>query len=258
MWAVVASITLLLPHPLVAQDAARDRGDPADSIERLVRRSIDAYGGEDALRAAAIVVQRGTVTSSMREGPPGALVRIYERPIRLRVEIEYPESEPETRILDGGLGWRNGLRASGPMYDAMLLQAARLGLPMILLDFVDSLEDHGELVREGSRRRVIGLGFHGGLHVKAEIEAATGRILRTEGTIEGGSGRPPLTFATEYAGFRDVGGVLVPFHEVNFAQGTRTGETRIESVELLDRVPSGTFHPPVAPPPGSDARRSTT
>ncbi len=42
-------------------------------------------------------------------------------------------------------------------------------------------------------------------------------------------------------------GVLVPFHEVNYAQGRRTGETRLDSVELVQEIPAGSFHPPIDP-----------
>lgn len=194
----------------------------------------------------------------MRSGATGKIVRLYERPVRLRVGIEYPGDESEVRILDGGRGWRNGAAASGPMYQAMLLQAARLGLPAILLAFQAELQDLGEIERGGVRLRAIGLEFHQGLSVTAEIDPESGRIVRSAGTISGRDGRPALTFATEYSDFRDVDGVLVPFHEVNYAQGRRTGETRLDSVELLQDVPAGSFRPPVDTGPAPESQRTRT
>ena len=256
--AAVVLAVALGPRHLPGQEAGAGSSATAESIEQLVRRSIDAYGGEAALRTASVFVQRGTVTSSMQDGRSGALVRIYERPVRLRVEIVYPGAEPETRVLDGGQGWRNGVRTSGPMYQAMLLQSARLGLPVLFLDFEGRLEDHGEVERDGGRRRTIGLGFHGGLQVIAEIDPSSGRILRTEGSIAGEGGRPALSFATDYGDFREVDGVLVPFRETSYAQGMRTGETQLESVDILDAAPSGTFHPPIPAEPGTETRRTRT
>jgi hypothetical protein len=241
--------------PVVGQESgATGATDGALSLEVLIGRSIEAYGGEELLVGARRIFQEGTVTSTMRQGAGGRIVRLYERPVRLRVEIEYPGNESEVRILDGGRGWRNGGPVSGPMYQAMLLQAARLGLPAILIDFQASLQDLGEVERDGQRLRAVGLDFHQGLRVTVEIEPVSGRILRSEGTISGQDGRPVLTFATEYADFQDVDGFLVPFHEVNYAQGRRTGETRLDSVELLQEIPAGSFHPPVDS--SSDPRES--
>ena len=259
-WIAMALIPATLPMPVVGQES-RPTGaaDGALALEVLIERSIEAYGGEEVLVGASRTIQEGTVTSTMRQGAGGRIVRLYERPIRLRVEIEYPGNESEVRILDGGRGWRNGGPVSGPMYQAMLLQAARLGLPAILIDFQASLQDLGEVDRDGQRLRAVGLDFHQGLRVTAEIDPVSGRILRSEGTISGQEGRPTLTFATEYADFRDVDGVLVPFHEVNYAQGRRTGETRLDSVELLQEIPVGSFHPPVdsgSDPPESQRTRT--
>ena len=247
-WILLALAPAVLPAPAIGQESGlTGAADGALSLEALIGRSIEAYGGEEVLARAGGMVQEGTVTSIMRQGASGRIVRLYERPIRLRVEIEYPGYESEVRILDGGRGWRNGGRASGPMYQAMLLQTARLGLPAILIDFQASLQDLGEVERDGRRLRAVGLEFHRGLRVTAEIDPDSGRILRSEGTISGQGERPALTFATEYADFREVDGVLVPFHEVNYAQGRRTGETRLDSVELVQEIPAGSFHPPVDP-----------
>ena len=258
-WIAVALFQAILPMPVVGQESGpTGEADGALSLELLIGRSIEAYGGEEVLGRAGGVVQEGTVTSAMRQGAGGRIVRLYERPIRLRVEIKYPGNESEVRILDGGRGWRNGGPASGPMYQAMLLQAARLGLPAILIDFQASLQDLGEVDRDGQRLRAVGLEFHQGLRVTAEIDPDTGRILRSEGTISGQGRRPALTFATEYADFREVDGVLVPFHEVNFAQGQRTGETRLESVELVKEIPAGSFRPPVDPGSNPESQRVRT
>lgn len=256
---LAALAVLCLPVTVAGQHAGQPGAETVSTpVESLIVLSVDAYGGEDALAGASRMIQTGTVSSIMRSGATGKIVRLYERPIRLRVEIEYPGDESEVRILDGGRGWRNGVPASGPMYQAMLLQTARLGLPAILLDFQASIQDLGEIERGGVRLRAVGLEFHQGLSVTAEIDPESGRIVRSAGTISGRDGRPALTFATEYSDFRDVDGVLVPFHEVNYAQGRRTGETWLESVELLQDVPAGSFRPPVDTGPTPESQRTRT
>lgn len=252
----IGSVALVRAGLASAQVAPEDSATSRPAVEALVDLAISAYGGEEALATAGKVVQRGTVTSTMRGGVEGRLLRMYQRPVRLRVEIDYPGTDAEVRILDGGRGWRNGGEASGPMYRAMLLQAARLGMPAVLSEFRASLKDRGIVEREGRERRVLALNFHRGLEVRAEIDPATGRVLRSEGTISSPDGNVTLRFATEYSDFREIDGILVPFHEVNWAQGRRTGETRLDSVEFEMDLPPGAFHPPVENSEDPELRRT--
>ncbi|MGW8283453.1 MAG: hypothetical protein ACWGON_09160, partial [Gemmatimonadota bacterium] len=168
-WILLAFGPMVLPVSAACQDSGNPAPDAADpSLEIVIARTIEAYGGERRLLDAEGTMQEGTVTSTMRSGAEGKIVRLYARPVRLRVEIEYPGDDFEVRILDGGRGWRNGGPASGPMYQAMLLQAARLGLPAILLDFQADLQDRGEVERDGQRLRAVELGFHDGLTITME------------------------------------------------------------------------------------------
>lgn len=252
----------LLP-PTAAEQALCQSPDPGvdgnrAEIESLVDLAIEAYGGRQALASTMNMVQRGSVTSSMRGGTEGRFLRIYQRPIRLRVEIAYPGVENEERILDGGRGWRNGGRTDGALYQAMLLQAARLGMPALLDDFRSSLEDLGTVERGGRTLQVLGMEFHRGLEVRVEIDPESGRVLRSEGTMEGPGGDVAVSFATDYSDFREVDGALVPFHEVNWAQGTKTGRTQLEKVEFPSEPPAGAFHPSVRPEHDPDGDRVRT
>jgi hypothetical protein len=114
---LAALVLLCLPLTVAGQDAGQPGAETVSTpVESLIILSVEAYGGEDALAGASRMIQTGTVTSTMRSGAEAEIVRLYERPVRLRVEIEYPGNESEVRILDGGRGWRNGVPASGPMY----------------------------------------------------------------------------------------------------------------------------------------------
>jgi hypothetical protein len=227
----IAVAALLLP--LSAR--ASSPGEPA----ALVQKVLAAYGGRAALERARVVRERGTVTSIMRQGS-GRLVRIFQRPASLRVEVAFPGQPPEVRILHDAYGDRGGVEVTGTvMHRAMVLQAARLALPLSLAAKDARLSDRGAIERDGKRLRVLALQLPDGLEVTAAIDPASGRIVRSAGSLPGPGGR--IEFATDYSDFRKVSGVLFAFHEENWARGQHTGATVLEEVEILDAVPAGTF-----------------
>ncbi len=225
----------------------------ADEVGDLVRKSVDAYGGEKAL-AGLVFRESGKLITTMRGGKEGTITRIYGRPDRLRVEVALPGESPEVRILEGKKGWRQGKEASGMSFDAMVLQAARFALPLNLLEHRARLKDLGTVERDGKARRVLELPLERSLSMTAEIDPATGRILRstaksagamggTSMSMGGIHGKTTVEFATTYADFRKVDGVLFAFREGNFAMGQNTGETLLEKVEILKALPAGAMAP---------------
>jgi hypothetical protein len=127
----------------------------------------------------------------------------------------------------------------GPARDAMLLQAARLELPGILLRKRGELVDLGDVQRDGRKLHAIGVPLESGINLAVAIDPQTSRIVRSEGALPGHGAQ--IRFATTYSDFRTIAGVLFAFREENFVSGERTGTTRLDRVELLDSVPD--FHP---------------
>ena len=214
----------------------------SDDIDRLIAQTVKAYGGEKALRNAPAVRHTGQVTSRMRGGAAGSIVREFERPNRLRVLIRYG-SETEDRVYDGKTGWRQGKIVTGPPLDAMVLQAARMDLPLILLDRKGDLVDRGRTIYEGKEVRTLELPLGSGLALTVDIDPASGRILRSTGRGGDRGGGVPLEFVTSYMDYRIVDGILHPFREGNIANGFVTGETTLSRVDILKSFPAETFRP---------------
>lgn len=217
----------------------------ADAAERetaaLIRRCVEAYGGDAAIGRASASVHEGTVTSLLHPGGAGRLARAYARPGRLRVEVAFPDApEGEIRVLDGRRGWRQGQEVTGPPLAAMILQAARMDLPALLAAPGAKVTSRGTLALGGRTLRVLALEVAPGVTVEAAIEPDTGRILRSRGSAAGPS---PVEFVTTYSDFRTVDGVLVPFHEENWANGKNTGETVLTSVDFPGSFPPDLFRP---------------
>ena len=241
--------TAILAAILFAWPAA---SSGADEVLELLKKSVDAYGGEKAL-AALVFRESGRLNTTMRGAAEGSILRIYGRPDKLRVVVSLPGDTPEVRVLDGRKGWRQGQEASGMPFDAMLLQAARFALPLNLLRHRDALKDLGTSTLDGRTVRVLELPLERTLSLTAEIDPGTGRILRSTARSAGGMGGVPMSmggmpgggveFSTTYDDFRKVDGVLFAFREGNFAQGYHTGDTFLEKVEVLKELPAGTLSP---------------
>lgn len=242
--------TVLLAALLFAWPAA---SPAADEVLDLLKKSVDAYGGEKAL-ASLVFRESGTLTVPMRGGKEGTIARIYGRPDKLRVEVSLPGEATEVRILDGKKGWRQGQEAAGMSFDAMVLQAARFALPLNLLERRAEVRDLGTATRDGRTVRALELPLGGGLGLTAEIDPATGRIVRSTAksagamggksmSVGGTPGGTTVEFATTYDDFRKVDGILFAFREGNYAMGRHTGDTVLEKVEVLKGLPAGVLLP---------------
>ena len=189
------------------------------SPESLVQKVVDAYGGAAAWRKVASFRETGKVTSAMRSGE-GKLDREWQAPDKLRVEIVYP-SHTEVRVVDGDRGTQNGKEATGMGLDAMRLQAARLAIPILMVEKKAALKSAGP--------NSIEIPASGDLTVTIDVDPATGHILKSTGKAEG------IEFSTTYSDFRNVDGLLFAFREANTAQGMATGINEISKVEITLR-----------------------
>lgn len=217
-----------LPLALLLATSARGEG-----LSALLEHVAHAYGGESRLLAVHSVRETGTIVT--RRGH-GAVVRTFEPPLRLSVEIRMPAAGfSEIRVLDGSRGARDGQAVSGPPLDAMVLQAVRLDLPGALLRHRERLRDLGEITRRGRKLRAIGLVLEGGKSIAVGVEARTGRIVYSEGAVG------PVRFATVYSGFHRVDGILFAFQEENFAGGEKTAETKLAQIEVNAALAPDTF-----------------
>lgn len=215
----------------------------AEELSSLLERTLEAYGGIEALSKVGAVRQRGEVHAKRRHvGEKGTLLRLFQGAERLRVEIAYSGGTREVRVLDGPHGWRGGVPVSGALRDSMAVQAGRLALPLLLHERADALIDRGSVTRDGSARRQLELPLGETLSLEVEIDPESGRILRSVGRLVMGKAGA-MEFATEYEDFREVDGVLFAFREHNLVGETQTAETILDTVELLDETPPGAFAP---------------
>lgn len=213
----------------------------AGELDALLDKVWQTYGGEARIAEARAYRQYGVTFSSLR-GREGKVFRAYQHPDHLRVEIDYGDQNTELRVLAGNHAWKQERMVGEPFYSAMLLQAARLGLPATLLEHRDRLRDAGSFTsKEGKTLRAVELHFHGSLHLVAGIDPQTGHIRESLGVIEKQGAR--MQFGTTYTDFRLHEGRLFAYREGHYAMGRKTGYTRLERIEIVPSLPDELFSP---------------
>jgi hypothetical protein len=230
----VLARTLALALALAPALAWAGRGKPAPAaspLSRLLARTFKAYGGLDALLAVEGIRSVGTLQEGGRRGrierslAPAREPRVAAG--SFRAVTTFGVTDKETVVLDGHRAWRDGAEVTGLARSVQLrLEAARLFVPALLARERGALVDRGELRRSGRRLRVVELPFAGDAALLAEIDVASGRILRTTARVVRHE-----TVVT-YDGFRRVGGILFPFSEaISAPEGERT--VALDRVELV-------------------------
>jgi hypothetical protein len=235
----------MTPHPLTARFlpylllivSTQVNAD----VHGIVQKIINAYGGESRVSEVRAFEQTGATFSVLR-GKEGKLQRDFQYPDRLRIEIDYSAQDHELRLLAGGRSWRHDSLTGEPFYSAMLLQASRLGLPLILVEQEKYLRDLGTIEGfDGKPLHGLELPFHGHLRLIIGVDEKNGRIRQSKGILALEAFR--MEFGTSYSDFRLQDGHLFAFKEEHYAMAQKTGYTHLESIKITPRLPPGLFLP---------------
>ena len=210
-------------------------------VDELLLMVAEAYGGQARITEVSAYLQSG-VTFSTLHGEEGRILRSYRHPDHLRVEIEYGGGDSELRILAGPYAWKQNQPAEGVFYSAMLLQAARLGLPALLFEYRKLVQDAGTMITKlGRKLPALELNFHGRYRLLVGIDPKSGRILESRGILTMNSST--MEFGTTYDDFRFKDGRMFAFKEEHYAMGQKTGYTHIKHIEILPNLPDVIFSP---------------
>lgn len=210
-----------------------------------VERVVQAYGGWERLRTVQGYRLEGSLFALQRH-ESARTIRIYARPDRLKVLIEYPDGH-EARLFDGRRSWRaaggGGFEpSSGPMHQATVLQAARAAIPWILRERVADARLVAPLEHGGARLPGIEIALGDGLLLRAYADPVTWRVRVSQGLLTRGS--MPMRFETFYGDWRKVNGVVFAFREESWASGVQTGITTVERFRVNPPMGKDEFSPP--------------
>lgn len=219
-----------------AESQARARADVHD----LVQEILDAYGGAAALGKVRAYRAEGILTATDHR-EQGHIVRWFERPDRLRIELRHPD-RGELRVARGDEGWggpddRHLQPVTGVFLETLRLEAVRLDLPLRLAEQESSL---ARMDPDDKERVVLRLPLGGGTSLEYHVDPRKHRIERVSMHL---SSPTPTDAAVDLSEFRWVHGVLFPFREDSYAGGVKTAIVRFRSVKTNPEIAPELFSP---------------
>jgi hypothetical protein len=206
----------------------RRRAPAALPLSQVLARTFRFYGGVEAILAVGGLRVRAIIADGTAgPGSRPQLERALVPPDRYRSAVTLGGLERETLVLDRGRAFRDGAEVTGLVRaDQIRLEAARSFLPAALARGREALVDRGEARRAGRRVRLVELALHDRATLTAEIDPASGRILRAVTRVAG------RETAVSFRRFRPIEGVLFPFaEELEQREGRRT--ILVEQVEVV-------------------------
>lgn len=214
------------------------------NVAEIVSRIVEAHGGAGALAGAVSSHAMGRIKADFLRDE-GSYERWLMRDRRLRVETIYRRSA-EYRVLNGKSGYRG--TATGPIaevtdhrYEAMVYQYKQLEMPFGLSKGLYRVEYEGETELGGVRAIVLDVKDDEGPQMKVYVDRDSFLIAKMSGFFSIGGRRAELS--AEYADYRKIGGVMLPFRITNYGSGQRIGETNIEQYELNTSMEDTLFMP---------------
>lgn len=238
------------------------RFSPAQTLDEIIKRAIDARGGNEKIKAVQSERITGTFSS---EGIEGTLILELMRPHKLYSEITV-EGQKVLRVYDGkSAGWI--VNPFTPNKDVQEMSADELkGMP-------DESDMDGPLVdykAKGSQVELAGKEDAGGKPVyRLKITSKSGEVrsylidgttfltTKWEGTRR--VGQQELPWQTTLSDYREVQGLKFPFKIEQGSPGTEYKQSlALEKVEINPQLDESHFAKPGVPnAPAAEAAAKT-
>jgi hypothetical protein len=209
---------------------------PAQTLDQIVARHVQARGGKEAL--AAIRTLRMTGRASAGPGRQAIVRREVARPGRIRTEFVF-QGTTGVYVWDGSSGWRvspldGGLDAEPLSEEAAAFSAEQADFEGPLVDWKakgHQVELVGSATLPGGAAHELRVTLGSGVVRQLWVDAGSGLVVKS-GSRRRVRGRE-LEFETSYGDYRESGGVRFP-HSIETGVRSRPRRLKIvvESVEV--------------------------
>lgn len=218
---------------------------PAETVDTIVEKHIEARGGLERLRSVRSLRAAGRMRLGGRT--EAAFTLVWEKPRRARFEVTF-QGKVNLQVLDGDQGWWVAPLMGMP--EPVPLPAETVGQLVRGIDLEGPIVDHA---RKGHRVQLLGRDSVDGIAAwKLEVTTGDGTILHVfvdaerfleikEVCKELSTG---LDLETTFSDYKPVEGLMMPHQLTSVLQGNPMDTTLIESILLNVPVDDAEFKRP--------------
>jgi photosynthetic reaction center cytochrome c subunit len=239
--------------PLItAEEAYREEtkkhGDPQAALpnpNQLLDKYIATVGGAAALQKVTSRIQKGVVTAFGEQHP----IEIYSKAPDKRISFTHIAGGESVTAFDGHAGWLAVPKRPVHMMSAGENSAARMDADLYFPVHVQALYQNftaepGEKI-DGHETSLVVARSEGQPPLKLYLDSQSGTLIRIVRYADSPLGLNPTQ--VDYADYRDVDGVKIPFRWTVARPGNRF-TIQIEQVQQNVPVDDAKFAMPAAPP----------
>lgn len=218
------------PHPEAPRTAPA--AGQAATADQIVEKYVAALGGSDAIRKIATKIQKGTILAGGSETP----IEVITKAPNMRISITHNPNSDSFTAFDGTIGWlgntgRPAREMSPPESGAASIDA-EFYLALRLKEIFPQLRrGRPETILGTDCETLSGTGA-GRPSVRLYFDKNSGLLVRMVRYAETPVGRNPTQI--DYADYRDVDGVKVPFR---WTLSRTNGRFTIQIADMKVNVP---------------------
>ena len=217
---------------------------PAESVDDVLDKYVQALGGHDAVAQAKTRVMRGTATARDLQQAP---ITVQEKATgEYRIDTEGRQGT-QTRAFDGKRAWMqmpNGVRDVEGVNAQQITRLADLGLPLTAKARYEHLRSARYGSIDGAPTIVLIGSPAANVTEWLHFDRTTGLLARRNIFTRTALGQ--LQEQVDYGDYRDVSGVKLPF-QVRYATWNSVSTQRFTDVTVNAPIDDGQFARPAAP-----------
>lgn len=216
---------------------------PAESVDQVLEKYVQAIGGQAALEKAKTRVMHGTATSRDLQTTP---INVQEKVTgEYRIDTEGRQGT-QSRVYNGKTAWvqtSNGVREVEGLNAQQIARLADLGLPLNAKQRYPNLRSARYGTIDGTPTIVLVGSPATNVSDHLQFDRATGLLLRR--TVFTRTPLGQLQEQIDYSDYRDVSGVKMP-HQVRYATWNGVTTQKFSTVTVNAPIDEAQFTKPAA------------
>ncbi|MDX1630455.1 MAG: insulinase family protein [Thermoanaerobaculia bacterium] len=241
----VEELDITIPEPSAGEEEAVTANDAGRELMAL---AVEGMGGQSAVDGVQALRIQGSVDAQTPQGPMTLEIVSLERfPDSVRQTMTMPMGEmtmvatPEEAFMVTPMGTRP---LPGSQKEELLKELRKE--PLLIAQRWDEEEypvaDAGAEEVDGTEARILDVEVDG-KRIRWFLDPESGRILQTEAKTTDRTGAV-VTQRTVYSDYREVDGLMRPFHVVIYQDDEESSTVTISEVQVNPEIPEGTFVKP--------------